>query len=63
MFSLFAFQIALTRIWVESLADANALFSFSHRHADRTAASNAMRELDEIVRVHADRFRQRAAND
>jgi hypothetical protein len=65
MFSLFAFQIALTRVWMRSFAGLDAFdpAGYGQSCAEQKAAAEAMLELEQIVRAHSSARRQRAEND
>jgi hypothetical protein len=65
MFSLFAFQIALTRVWVRCFAglEASCPAGCGHSNAEQRAAAAAMQELERIVRAHSSMRRQGAEND
>ena len=65
MFSLFAFQIALTRIWMRSFAGPEAFdpAGYGQSCAEQKAAAEAMLELEQIVRAHSSALRQGAEND
>jgi hypothetical protein len=65
MFSLFALQIALARVWVQSFAGLEAFCpaEYGHSRAEQKAAAEAMLELERIVRAHSSARRQGAEND
>jgi hypothetical protein len=65
MFSLFAFQIALTRVWLRSFAEFAAFYpaGFGYSDAEQKAADEATLELERIVRAHASARREQAEHD
>ena len=65
MFSLFALQIALTRVWMQSFAGFEAYYppAYGHSRAEQKAAAEAMLELERIARAYSSARRQAARND
>jgi hypothetical protein len=65
MFSLFAFQLALTDFWVRAFAGFEAFCpaGYGPSRAEQKAAAEAMRELEQIVRTHSSARRQQADHD
>jgi hypothetical protein len=64
MFSLFALQIALTRVWVQSFAafETSCPAGYGLSRAEEKAAAQAMLELERIVRSHSPARRHGAEN-
>jgi hypothetical protein len=61
MFRLFAFQVALTRIWLRAFGSTEAFdtVGYGRSRIEEKAAADAMLELDRIVLAHSAGHRER----